>query len=192
MQNLKSISLLLIASILLFSCGENEKKDSKESNKLDMASILTEKMVRETFNVGDTVTLEPDLGSSMAKNYIQYKWEMDSSEKVLYYYSVTLNFSNGTPLPQSNLDAIWDSQNENVYKNKDMENVSGVGRKASWSTLGGGQLRVVANKYLFYLSLSGGKIQVIPGETGTEKVWPKKFRMKKGADLAKEIVNKLK
>src|SRR5699024_2869961 len=97
----------------------------------------------------------------------------------------------GMPLSQSELNAMWDSQNENVYKDKDMEEVPEVGNKASWSTLGGGQLRVVANKYMFYISLSGGEIQAIPGETEIEDVWSKKYRMEKGVSLANQIIDKL-
>ncbi len=190
MKNLKTISLLLIASILLFSCGENEKKSSNKSEGLEMANLLTEELVRTTFNVYDTVTLEPDFGT-VAKNYIQYKWQIDSSENVLYYYSVTLNFAKGEPSTSSQLEAMWNSQNEGVYKDKDMEEVSGIGQKASWSTLGGGQLRVVSDRYMFYLSLSGKRMEVDIGDFNTTTEWSKEYRIEKGTSLAKEIITKL-
>lgn len=49
------------------------------------------------------------------------------------------------------IDKVWETQNKFLEKHNPQE-VWGIGDKASWSEMGGGQLRVAADGYIFFVS----------------------------------------
>ncbi len=183
------ILIVCCSSVFILSCSKKDKKgDNNSSGSLNMENLLTEEMIRRTFDVHDTTTIEQDLGGSL-DNYIAYKWEEKQGNKI-HSHTVALNFAKGEPLSESKLDAMWDSQNEGIYAEKDMEMISGVGRKASWAIIGKAvfnqqQLRVMTDKYIFYLTLYAGE------SPGWKEIWSKDFTIEKSSSLAKEIIPKL-
>lgn len=67
------------------------------------------------------------------------------------FYSIKLNFSKGNRRSSSEIDKVWETQNKFLEKHNPQE-VWGIGDKASWSEMGGGQLRVAADGYIFFVS----------------------------------------
>ncbi|HET7361370.1 MAG TPA: hypothetical protein VFI78_05495, partial [Salinimicrobium sp.] len=82
------------------------------------------------------------------ENICSYEWSSNDG-----WYSISLNFGRGGQRSDSSAQAVWESQSKGIYADKNMQEVTGVGDKASWSNLGGSQLRVLYNGYIFYISL---------------------------------------
>lgn len=105
------------------------------------------------------------------------------------YYSVSLNFARGEKRTASQIDGVWKSQNEALYNRHQLQDVSGVGDKASWTVLGGGQLRVAAKGLIFYVSVS----LTHPTSLEKNKNNPKdtQVMIDKASALAKIVIKKL-
>lgn len=198
---MKRLTYLIAACFLVLTAcqsgdGQNKDKLSKAISKVsektgrdNLGDLLTEEMVRRVFDIPSKVKVEADI-----KDYIcSYDWNEDKEDKnLMLSYSVGLNFGNKKTMTQKQINAIWESQNNGVYKEKNLESVSGVGDKASWSTLGGGQLRVASKGDLFYISLRSTKMDLSdPMGTMNQPVWTKDVAIEKSKVLAKEIIAKL-
>ncbi|SHF57639.1 hypothetical protein SAMN05444483_101648 [Salegentibacter echinorum] len=110
-----------------------------------------------------------------------YEW---TSKDQTVFYTVSLNFARGKKRTNSQIDAAWKGQNNGVYKKWQPKEVSDVGDRASWSDLGGGQLRVAANGYIFYVSYSA---RVIRGE----KLDDTQEMIDKTSTLAKKVIERM-
>ncbi len=192
---MKNILLILCLNLILFSCNSKQKQkdvltDAKEkvtqlTGREDLCSLLDEQTIRTVFQVPDSI----DFKKKDNPRICSYSWteEMDKPA----YYRVSLNFANKEPKSPEALTSIWNSQNESLYnkEEREMESVNGVGNAASWSTLGGGQLRVNAEGYIFYISLKAQKFESLGGSLISSI--QKKESIELATDLAQRIIKKL-
>ena len=121
------------------ACESNAENDSAEAVAAvpeDLCELLNEDLVKFTFNLSEDMVFE----KSDSETICMYDW---SNDAVNVFYSVSLNFAPGGQRSEADAMQVWKSQNEGVYEGKSLKEVAGVGDKASWSTLGGGQLRVL-------------------------------------------------
>lgn len=168
---------ITILCAMLIAC-RSEKDSGAEEIALDFpgtpCELLNETLVRQTFG------LPGDLSFDITDEYdiCMYGW---ASENASSFYSLSLNFAPGGRRSEESVQAAWKSQNEGVYKDKDMQKVAGVGKQATWSSLGNGQLRVLAKGYIFYVTLS-----IYPDKEAMET----KERIEKASIIAKEIIRK--
>lgn len=201
---MKGLIYLLIGAGLLFSaCQSSDKQNEPGRNKLSEAiyavsektgrnnlkELLTEELVRKTFDIPNRTEVKLS-----TEDYIcTYEWEGDpKNESLLLSYRVSLNFGTKKRVDKNGINAIWESQNEGVYKDKHIQPVEGIGDKASWSSLGGGQLRVASGGDLFYLSLDSHKMNLknVKG-TMNDHAWSKEIMIEKSKMLANAIIVKL-
>lgn len=188
-------SLTTVGSFLLvlfiFSTGVSCKDQRNQKNQLeddesfagsskrdDLCNLMKEDDIRSVFNLSDEIEIEQSEDKSAS---CSYQWEI-SDEKNLYY-SVTLNFASGGKRTSKQIDAAWKGQNESVYADKNLQKVADVGDQASWSELGGGQLRVASDGHIFYVSIS-----VIPG---LKKILPTQELIDKASVLAKKVIQRM-
>lgn len=146
--NLIAFSIFLIL-FSLTACEQEEKNQGNymgSSQRDDIDQLLTKDDIRSTFELADQVEIEHNVKRSAISSF---DWESPEQERL--FYSVKLNFARGDRRNNSQIDNVWESQNK-MYKKHNPQEVSGVGEKATWSELGGGQLRVTANGYIFYVS----------------------------------------
>lgn len=195
-NSLKISSLLLIIIMTIgVSCKDNNdpKKQIKKldqiddleddesfagsSKRKDICLLITESDIREIFALDNDVKIEQKKNRSAS---CTYKWESSDGNRM--FYRVSLNFAKGEKRSKNQIDKIWENQNNTVYKKRELQKISGVGDKASWSDLGGGQLRVSNNGYIFYVSHS---IMVMPGEDKPKNTQEMINRTK---DLASRVI----
>lgn len=140
--------LFFSIAFLMGACksDDSEGPRSGAEERGDLCELLNEDLVRETFGISPNIVFEKENEDILCS----YGW---TEEDTNIFYSISLNFATGGQRDAAAAQAVWESQNEGVYKDKDMQEVSGVGDRATWSTLGGGQLRVLADGYIFYVSL---------------------------------------
>lgn len=196
----KITNTLLVVFVLsvVISCKDQESQDEKKdlndqidhleddksfagsSKRDDICKLLTKDDLRAVFNLSDAIEIE----QKETKNAIcSYDWEA-SGEKFMKF-SVILNFASGGKRTANQLDKAWEKQNQTVYKKRNLQKISGVGDKASWSDLGGGQLRVAADGYIFYVSHS---VMVMPGE---DKPKDTQGMINKTKTLAKQVIERM-
>lgn len=132
------------------TAGIHEKPGSKI-----LQNLLTEDMVRKHFEIPDSIVVKVHTDD----NKIGYEWAGHQAPKEkLFAYNVNLSFESLGELNKAALDSVWQQQNKNEYKNKEIVEVKGVGDRASWSSEKGGQLRTASGNNLFYISLPHHKI----------------------------------
>lgn len=192
---LKTLILLVLVSFIFISCGNDKKEGQKDlkkqmdeleddnsfagsSKRDDICKLLTKKDILSAFELSEEIEIK----QSEDRNAIcSYKWQtMDEK-----YNTVMLNFASGGKRTKSQIDKAWKKQNKSVYKKHKPQNVSDVGDRASWSGLGGGQLRVAADGYIFYVSHS---VMVMPGE---EKPKDTQGMIDKTSTLAKQVIERM-
>ncbi|EGV42319.1 hypothetical protein BZARG_2553 [Bizionia argentinensis JUB59] len=156
---MKTISKLPKATYLLLflflisvatSCKKEEKNKGSyfgSSQREDISKLITKEDIRSIFELDNDHEIEHKEKKSAISSF---DWEMPSDKKL--FYSVKLNFARGDRRSSSVIDKIWEGQSKSVYQEKGLQEVSDVGDKASWSTMAGGQLRVTADGYLFFVS----------------------------------------
>lgn len=186
-SNLGNLLLLLFIFSLGVSCKdqknqENQLEDDKSfagsSKRDDLCMLINQDDIRSVFALSDEIEIEQSERKSAS---CSYQWKI-AGEKNLYY-SVMLNFASGEKRTKNQIDAAWKSQNESVYAKKNMQKVAGVGDQATWSELGGAQLRVTADGYIFYVSIS-----VIPG---AKKLLPTQELIDKASTMAKIVIDRM-
>jgi len=159
---------------------EDDESFAGSSKRDDICELLKIDDIRSVFELSDAAEIDQD----ETKGAIcSYEWEA-SGEKYMYY-TVSLNFARGGNRTSSQIDAIWEDQNKKLYERHELQEVSNVGDKASWSKLGGGQLRVAANGYIFYVSHS---VMVMPGE---DKPKDTQGMIDKTKDVAKRVIKRM-
>lgn len=159
---------------------ENDESFAGSDKRDDICKLLTEKDIQLVFDLSDTI----EINQKKTRNAIcTYDWEAPG--KKFMNYSVSLNFARGGKRTKSQIDAAWQSQNKSVYKKHKPQKVSGVGDRATWSSLGGGQLRVAAKGYIFYVSHS---VMVHPTE---EKPDDTQGMIDKTSTLAKKVIERM-
>lgn len=191
---MKKLLFLTCFVLMLFSCNSNQKqkdtlKDTKAkvidlTGREDLCSLLDEQTVRTVFKVPDSIEFK----TKDDKSICSYSWTLENEKTA--FYKISLNFANKVPKSQEALTSIWDSQNKSLYnkKEREMESIDNLGDAASWSNLGGGQLRVHAAGYIFYISLSAQELQ----PKGVLKSnMPKNEMIEKASLLAQNIIKKL-
>lgn len=150
LKPIRSSKWLLVLSLLFLATACKDGKKSTPENKsgsaerTDLCELLNEDLIKTTFNLSSEVVLKKDDG----KNICSYEWSVNDG-----WYSISLNFARGGQRSDSSAQAVWESQNKGIYADKNMQEVTGVGDKATWSNLGGSQLRVLYDGYIFYISL---------------------------------------
>lgn len=189
-----TIRLLIFISIISTGLSCNHKSDKKDqkvqiennesfagsSKRADICQMIKEDDIRSVFDLSNEVEIKQKESKSVI---CSYGWE-DSGKKYLYY-TVSLNFARGGERTESQIDTVWENQNETVYNRFQLQDVSGVGDKASWSKLGGGQLRVASNGSIFYVSLS------LTVMSGNDKPMETQEMIDKASALAKIVIKQL-
>lgn len=173
------LGILVFSVLFLFSaCGSGNESEPKTGSdeRGDLCELLNEDLVRETFELSADIVLEKDDDDIICS----YDWKVEATN--IIFYSVSLNFASGGQRDDAAAQAVWESQNESIYKDKNLQEVPGVGDQATWSTLGGGQLRVLADGYIFYVSLSAYP---------RESAMPTPEMIEIASTIAKAVVDKL-
>jgi len=134
------------------SCQEKKKEENKSSHfgsskRDDICQLITEKDIRSVFELEGQVEVKQE---ENRKASCFYEWS-SLHEKNLYY-SVGINFAKGGQRSANEINKVWEKQNKSVYKERGLQEISGIGDRASWSGLGGGQLRIAAKGYIFYVT----------------------------------------
>ncbi|MDQ7917943.1 hypothetical protein RBU60_10180 [Mesonia sp. MT50] len=158
---------------------EDDDSFAGSSKRDDICQLLKEDDIRLVFDLSDAIEIKQEKDRDAI---CSYNWEA-SGEKFMKY-TVMLNFASGGKRTKSQMDKAWEQQNKTVYSKRNMQSVSGVGDRASWSDLGGGQLRVAADGYIFYVSHS---VMVMPGE---DKPKDTQGMIDKTKILAKKIIER--
>lgn len=179
----KTINLLLV--IFLLSMGiscKGQKEDDKNfagsSKRTDICQLITKDDIRSVFELSDEI----EINQKKSKNAIcSYGWRTPGEKFI--FYSLKLNFARGGKRTNNQIDAIWESQNKKLYNRHNLQKVSGVGDRASWSDLGGGQLRVAANGSIFYVSFSVTPKKESPMDT--------KAMIGNASTIAKHVIKKM-
>ena len=157
MKSLFKIASLLLAFLVIqvmISCKNQKAKENDEnfaglSRRDDICNLLKKEDIQSVFELSKELKIEQ---RKEEKAICFYGWKTASDQ--FLYYSVTLNFAQGKKRTKSQIDATWKGQYDRLYHRHQMQEVSNVGDKASWSQLGGGQLRVASHGFIFYVSLS--------------------------------------
>ena len=157
---------------------EDDDSFAGSDKRDDICQLLTEKDIRLVFELSEKIEIK----QSEDRNAIcSYKWQtMDEK-----YNTVMLNFASGGKRTKSQIDKAWEKQNKSVYKKHKPQSVSDVGDRASWSGLGGGQLRVAADGYIFYVSHS------VMGMPGEEKPKDTQEMIDRTSTLAKQVIERM-
>lgn len=163
---------------------EDDENFAGSSKREDICALLKEDDVRSVFNLSNEVEVEQKESNSAI---CSYGWW--APNEAYLYYNVSLNFARGGKRSNSQIDGIWKSQNEAVYNRFELQDVSGVGDKASWSKLGGGQLRVVSNGTIFYVSLS--LIYPMSADKNKEGPLDTQAMIDKATVFAKKVIKQL-
>ncbi|MDQ7916584.1 hypothetical protein RBU60_03275 [Mesonia sp. MT50] len=157
MKSLFKIESLLLAFLviqMMISCKNQKAKENDEnftgsSRRDDICNLLKKEDIQSVFEVSKELKIEQ---REEEKAICFYGWKAAGDE--FLYYSVTLNFARGEKRTKSQIDALWKGQYDRLYHRHELQEVTHVGDKASWSKLGGGQLRVASHGFIFYISLS--------------------------------------
>ncbi len=182
---LQHFVLALAISLFLMSCGDKDD-DSASNIHAEPCNYLTEALVKSAYGLSDDFEIEnkPIYGSIPI---CSYGWEIGTGT-----YSVSLNFSPSGKVSNDQAERDWESQNETVYKEYEIEEVNNVGERATWTTLGHGQLRVLYKGYLFYVNASYVVLEPQENSPFPKPVTRDHELMKERAiTIAKAIVNKL-
>lgn len=155
MKSLSKIKNLLLTSLviqMMLSCQDQKVRESDKnfagsSKREDICDLLKKDDIRSVFELSK----ELDIKQRDQEAICSYGWKA-AGDKFLYY-SVKLNFARGGKRTKSQIDATWEGQYDRLYHRHEMQKIPSVGDKASWSKLGGGQLRVASQGYIFYVSL---------------------------------------
>jgi hypothetical protein len=192
---MKNTWIIIFFGLMLFSCNNKKKqektlKDAKEkvtelTGRDDLCSLLDEQTVKEVFGVPDNIDFEKKDNERICS----YSWTVEKDKSS--FYQVSLNFANKQAADKEILQEMWDQQNEAVYNKKErkMEPVTNLGNTASWSNLGGGQLRVNAAGYIFFISVGAQRLE--PNGGGLKSGMDKQEKIRKATVLARKIIKKL-
>lgn len=188
----KHLLLTLVMSLFLMSCGDKDD-DSANNSLAEPCNFLTEAVVKSAYGLSDDFEIEkkPTYGSNPL---CSYEWEIKTEEEIIgtELFQVSLNFSTKGKVSNDQAEQDWEFQNENVYKNYDIEEVSNVGERATWTTLGHGQLRVLYKGYIFYVNTNYRVMQLRDGGPFYEFVVQDHETMKERAIvIAKAVIEKL-
>jgi hypothetical protein len=154
---LSKITNLMLVFFLIstgISCKDQNNQKTKieddmsfagSSKRDNICQLIDKEDVQSIFGLSDEISIKQKESKSAV---CSYEWTA-KSEKILVY-TLMLNFARGEKRNNSQIDAVWKGQNTGVYSKHNLQKVSCLGDKASWSDLGGGQLRVAANGYIFF------------------------------------------
>lgn len=170
---------------------------AKTTGRDNLCDLLTPQLVKSVFS--------PPKGTEFENNddetICSYSWQQDERT-----FMASLNFSSTKPMSAEAAQQQWDKlKSLPVTKKNDIEPVSGVGEKAVWSKLGGGQLRVLAKGNMFYVSVEQKDMDWMKVRMGsptadksmtkakaeTEKTEARAESKKYAVEIAKEVVAQL-
>lgn len=150
LKKIRNINLIvcLVLIVTISSCQEEKNKGSYfgSSQRDDITKLITKEDVQDVFNLSNDVAIEKKVKKDAITSY---DWESPETKNL--FYSIKLNFSKGNRRSRSEIDEVWETQDKFLEKHNPQE-ISDIGDKASWSEIGGGQLRVAANGYIFFVS----------------------------------------
>lgn len=146
----KITSILMLVFFVSISISCNNKKSNEKGfyNGSSDCDLITTDDIRSIFNLNASVEIEQE---KKLGEICYYRWESPQDEKMKH--AIRFAFSRWEQKSTADMDKTWKKQNESVYKKHNMQNVPGVGDKASWSDYEQGQLRVTENGFIFYISL---------------------------------------
>src|SRR5699024_11878518 len=131
-------------------CSDSSSDSGKNGCHADSRELFSEKLLRTTFDIDDATEIEGKEG--VAVDY-KYKWDLKFStddHNVLYEYEIYFNFA--FDCARESLESTWQTQNEQVYDDRDdYQEITAVGKKASYSGFTAAELRVIATGYIFFL-----------------------------------------
>lgn len=191
----KTVALLMFFSLFIIGVSCNDKKSEKNlkdqidnleddgnfagsSKRDDICELMNKDDIMDVFGLSEENELEQ---KSSHGTICSYDWRVNKEEPT--FFTASLNFARDGKHTDSQIDAIWKGQNDGIFKKHHPEKVSDVGDKASWSDLGGGQLRVAEDGYIFYVSLS---IMY-----GNKNMMDKKEMIDKTKILAKRVIERM-
>lgn len=157
---------------------EDDENFAGSSKRDDICELMNKEDIMEVFGLSEENELEQ---KSSHGTICSYDWSINKG--IMTLFSASLNFARDGQHTNSQIDAIWEGQNNGIYKKWNPEEVSDVGDKASWSDLGGGQLRVAEDGYIFYVSLS---IMY-----GNKNMMDKQEKIEKTKILAKRVIERM-
>src|SRR5690554_5090418 len=151
-QSWKTTLFSLFIFLFLLGCGDKDGEAAQET--IAPCDFLTEALVKSTYSLDEDFEIEtqPTYGSNPI---CSYQWEIPGPGGDFIgseLFQVSLNFSTRGKTSNDQAEKDWESQNVGVYSTYDMDEVNGVGEKATWTTLGLGQLRVLYKGYIFYVN----------------------------------------
>lgn len=187
----KNVLFTFVFSILLMSCGDKDD-DLASNSHSEPCNFLTEALVKSAYNLSANFEIEtkPTYGPHPI---CSYEWEIKKEEIVgSELFQVSLNFSTKGKVSNDQAEQDWESQNESVYSQYEIEEVSNVGERATWTKLGHGQLRVLYKGYIFYVNTNYRVMQLKDGGPFYEFVVQDHEIMKeKAIVMAKAVIDKL-
>lgn len=188
----QQVLLALVFSFFLMSCGDNDDGAAANDKHTKPCEYLTESLVKSTYSLASDFEIEnkPAYGSNPI---CSYEWDIKKEEIVgSELFQVSLNFSTSGKVSNDQAELDWKSQNEGVYSQYDIEEVDGVGEKATWTKLGHGQLRVLYKGYIFYVNANYRVMQLKDGGPFYEHVVKDHEVMKERAIvIAKAVIDQL-
>lgn len=187
-----AIFTILVALLFAFSGCSSDGSGGKEvssSAKLNAErptahTLVTEEMVRRVFRVEETIPITIENSSNSA---LSCTWEMSRGGEAMERYQVDFSFAQDQPLGIEGTETAWVEQERTLYADYGILVVQGVGKRATWTDLNGGQLRVDTEKDIFFVSPSSS---LINGDEQSD-IWDVQYKMNKSMFLAKEVMQKL-
>lgn len=173
------LKILIYGFVFLMACGAENTRLSAEVVSAfpgPPCDLLHENLVKKTFDLPEDITFD----KTDEYDVCMYGW---ASENTRSFYSLGLNFAPGGKRSDESARVMWEEQDKSIYKDMDTLDVYDVGQRASWSSLGGGQLRVLAEGYIFFVSF-----YIYP----EEQAMATEERIDKAAAIAAEVIEELK
>ncbi len=143
------IFLLVMSLVILASSCNDKTSDQKGSyDNSDSCELITVSDVRSVFDLSNQVEIEQ---TKKHDEICYYKWQ--SPENPNLEYTVRFAFARWAQKSEAEMNKTWETQNKQVYSKHNLQEVPGIGDKASWSEYENGQLRVTEDGYIFYISI---------------------------------------
>lgn len=171
-------SFMFFLLFLGTSCKDKASGQKGSYDGTSSCELISANNIRSVFNLSKEVEIEQ---TKNLKEICYYKWQSPDNEEL--QYTVRFAFARWAQKSEAEMNTTWENQNKQIYSKHNLQQVPGVGDKASWSEYENGQLRVAENGYMFYIS-----IYVKPKN---ENLMDTQELIDKTSALAKEVIKKM-
>lgn len=132
--------------------------DLEKLGRTDLCEILDESMVREVFELDEETTIQHNDRPLLCT----YLWDEDDVT-----FQLGFHFSPAQPADPDAAKSQWEAEKLiESYQDSEQEEVADLGDEAVWSSVRGGELRVLNGKDIFYLQLNRSKSAWAAAEAG--------------------------